>query len=178
MRFTDTLTAGFTQQLATSQLIDIQPGVASVAGERFTPLSMADALSELEAIFAPYGKNWARAPERPSAAKPPETSAISQHAFWSMMQTFLQPGDIILADQGTAAFGAAALRLPTGAQLLVQPLWGSIGYTLPAAFGAQTAASAQRVILIYWRRFRTADHPRAGLYVARWANADYFSVEQ
>jgi len=148
VRFTDTLTAGFTQQLATSQLLDIQPDAASVAGERFAPLSMADALRELEAIFARYGKNWALAPERPPAVTQPDTSAISQHAFWSLMQTFLQPGDIILADQGTAAFGAAALRLPAGAQLLVQPLWGSIGYTLPAAFGAQTAAPAQRVILI------------------------------
>jgi len=30
----------------------------------------------------------------------------------------------------------------------VQPLWGSIGYTLPAAFGAQTAQPQQRVVLI------------------------------
>jgi indolepyruvate decarboxylase len=64
------------------------------------------------------------------------------------MQAFLQPGDLILAEQGTAAFGAAALRLPSQAQLVVQPLWGSIGYTLPAAFGAQTADPDRRVILI------------------------------
>lgn len=54
----------------------------------------------------------------------------------------------MLADQGTAAFGAAALRLPQDVRLLVQPLWGSIGYTLPAAFGAQTARPQQRVVLI------------------------------
>lgn len=33
-------------------------------------------------------------------------------------------------------------------ELIVQPLWGSIGYSLPAAFGAQTAAPERRVILI------------------------------
>ncbi len=82
------------------------------------------------------------------AAPVPDATIISQSAFWQAMQSFIQPGDIILADQGTAAFGAAALRLPAGAQLLVQPLWGSIGYTLPAAFGAQTARPSQRVILI------------------------------
>jgi indolepyruvate decarboxylase len=32
--------------------------------------------------------------------------------------------------------------------LIVQPLWGSIGFTLPAAFGAQTAAPERRVILV------------------------------
>jgi len=77
-----------------------------------------------------------------------DDAVISQRAFWQAMQRFLLPGDIILADQGTAAFGAAALRLPPGAQLLVQPLWGSIGYTLPATFGAQTAQPDRRVILI------------------------------
>ncbi|ORM69017.1 hypothetical protein HA44_21340 [Mixta gaviniae] len=60
----------------------------------------------------------------------------------------MQPGDLILAEQGTAAFGAAALRLPAGAKMVVQPLWGSIGYTLPAAFGAQTAEPDRRVILL------------------------------
>lgn len=148
VRFTDTLTAGFTQQLNPARIIDIQPFAASVAERRFAPLSMADALNELDALFARYGENWAQASDPAPSKAPTETSAISQHHFWTLMQSFLQPGDIILADQGTAAFGAAALRLPPGAQLLVQPLWGSIGYTLPAAFGAQTAAPAQRVILI------------------------------
>ncbi|EPK0920537.1 thiamine pyrophosphate-dependent enzyme, partial [Klebsiella quasipneumoniae] len=55
---------------------------------------------------------------------------------------------IILADQGTAAFGIAALKLPSEASLIVQPLWGSIGFTLPAAYGAQTAAAERRVVLI------------------------------
>ena len=60
----------------------------------------------------------------------------------------LTAGDIILADQGTAAFGAAALKLPVDATLIVQPLWGSIGFTLPAAYGAQIAAAERRVVLI------------------------------
>ncbi len=54
----------------------------------------------------------------------------------------------MLADQGTAAFGAAALRLPVDSRFIVQPLWGSIGFTLPAAFGAQTACPDRRVVLI------------------------------
>ncbi|WP_239954297.1 thiamine pyrophosphate-binding protein [Pantoea sp. Z09] len=148
VRFTDTLTAGFTQNFAPEQLIDIQPFAASVAGERFAPLCMAEALEELETIFAQYGERWALAAASQPAEAADACDSISQNAFWSAMQRFLQPDDIILADQGTAAFGAAALQLPPGAQLLVQPLWGSIGYTLPAAFGAQTAAPAQRVILI------------------------------
>ncbi|MDH2066593.1 indolepyruvate decarboxylase [Pantoea sp. GD03673] len=148
VRFTDTITAGFTQQFAPERLIDLQPFSASVGGEDFSPLSMADALSELQPLFERYGQQWQTA-ITPPAVQPAEPAAvISQHAFWQAMQAFLQPGDLILAEQGTAAFGAAALRLPAQAQLVVQPLWGSIGYTLPAAFGAQTADPDRRVILI------------------------------
>lgn len=148
VRFTDTITAGFTQQFVPERLIDLQPFSASVGGEHFAPLSMADALSELQPLFEHYGQQWQPA-VAPSAVQPAEPAAvISQQAFWQAMQAFLQPGDLILAEQGTAAFGAAALRLPSQAQLVVQPLWGSIGYTLPAAFGAQTADPDRRVILI------------------------------
>ncbi|MCU7366212.1 thiamine pyrophosphate-binding protein [Pantoea stewartii] len=148
VRFTDTITAGFTQQFRPDRLIDVQPHSASVAGQTFAPLSMADALQTLLPLFERYGAGWQSAGPVKPAAPVPDATIISQSAFWQAMQSFIQPGDIILADQGTAAFGAAALRLPAGAQLLVQPLWGSIGYTLPAAFGAQTARPSQRVILI------------------------------
>jgi indolepyruvate decarboxylase len=119
-----------------------------VAGETFAPLTMAQALSALEPLFKQYGAQWALGQTPISTSEPVDDGLITQNAFWQAMQQFLQPGDIILADQGTAAFGAAALRLPQDARLLVQPLWGSIGYTLPAAFGAQTARADRRVILI------------------------------
>ena len=149
VRFTDTLTAGFTQNLPAERLIDLQPFHATVGGERFAPLSFEQALSALLPIYRRHCAHWALADTTGWEENAQNDDAvISQRAFWQAMQRFLQPGDIILADQGTAAFGAAALRLPQGAQLLVQPLWGSIGYTLPATFGAQTAQPGSRVILI------------------------------
>ncbi|QDY42599.1 alpha-keto acid decarboxylase family protein [Candidatus Pantoea soli] len=149
VRFTDTLTAGFTQQLPAERLIDLQPFQATVAGETFAPLSMAQALAALLPVYQQHCAHFALAQASAEEATAPAAAAvISQQAFWQAMQRFLQPGDIILADQGTAAFGAAALRLPQGAELIVQPLWGSIGYTLPATFGVQTACPERRVILI------------------------------
>ncbi|WP_292968444.1 alpha-keto acid decarboxylase family protein [Pantoea sp. UBA4549] len=148
VRFTDTLTAGFTQQLPSERLIDIQPFYTSVAGERFV-LTMKEALAALQPVYQRHCQRWATG-ESMKCEENQQIAAgiITQQAFWQAIQHFLLPGDIILADQGTAAFGAAALQLPEGAQLLVQPLWGSIGYTLPAAFGAQTARPDRRVILI------------------------------
>ncbi|EJQ3709916.1 alpha-keto acid decarboxylase family protein [Salmonella enterica] len=145
-RFVDTLTAGFTQQLPAERTLEIQP-YASRIGETWFNLPMAQAVSTLrelclECAFAP--------PPTRSAGQPVriDKGELTQESFWQTLQQYLKPGDIILVDQGTAAFGAAALSLPDGAEVVVQPLWGSIGYSLPAAFGAQTACPARRVILI------------------------------
>ncbi|EAX6198343.1 alpha-keto acid decarboxylase family protein [Salmonella enterica] len=145
-RFVDTLTAGFTQQLPAERTLEIQP-YASRIGETWFNLPMAQAVSTLrelclECAFAP--------PPMRSAGQPVriDKGELTQESFWQTLQQYLKPGDIILVDQGTAAFGAAALSLPDGAEVVVQPLWGSIGYSLPAAFGAQTACPDRRVILI------------------------------
>ncbi|EHU4969589.1 alpha-keto acid decarboxylase family protein [Salmonella enterica] len=145
-RFVDILTAGFTQQLPAERTLEIQP-YASRIGETWFNLPMAQAVSTLrelclECAFAP--------PPTRSAGQPVriDKGELTQESFWQTLQQYLKPGDIILVDQGTAAFGAAALSLPDGAEVVVQPLWGSIGYSLPAAFGAQTACPDRRVILI------------------------------
>lgn len=145
-RFVDTLTAGFTQQLPAERTLEIQP-YASRIGETWFNLPVAQAVSTLrelclECAFAP--------PPTRSAGQPVriDKGELTQESFWQTLQQYLKPGDIILVDQGTAAFGAAALSLPDGAEVVLQPLWGSIGYSLPAAFGAQTACPDRRVILI------------------------------
>ncbi|ECC3760047.1 alpha-keto acid decarboxylase family protein [Salmonella enterica] len=145
-RFVDTLTAGFTQQLPAERTLEIQP-YASRIGETWFNLPMAQVVSTLrelclECAFAP--------PPTRSAGQPVriDKGELTQESFWQTLQQYLKPGDIVLVDQGTAAFGAAALSLPDGAEVVVQPLWGSIGYSLPAAFGAQTACPDRRVILI------------------------------
>lgn len=145
-RFVDTLTAGFTQQLPAERTLEIQP-YASRIGETWFNLPMAQAVSTLrelclECAFAPPPTRSVGQPVRIAKGE------LTQENFWQTLQQYLKPGDILLVDQGTAAFGAAALSLPDGAEVVVQPLWGSIGYSLPAAFGAQTASPDRRVILI------------------------------
>lgn len=146
-RFVDTLTAGFTQQFAVQRTIDIQPQGARVGQTWFSGLSMEQAVTTLRELCLEL--SFAPLPVKPAGESArDEKGPLTQENFWHTVQQALQPGDILVADQGTAAFGAASLSLPTGAALLVQPLWGSIGYALPATFGAQLAAPGRRVILI------------------------------
>ncbi|OON39074.1 indolepyruvate decarboxylase [Izhakiella australiensis] len=145
--FSDTLTAGFSQQIDRKRTIEIQPCSCRVGDETFSGITFVDAVTVLRQLTVRLTlSDPLDSYHQPDVV--PDACVLSQLQLWRAMQNFIRPGDIILADQGTAAFGAASLRLPPGCRLLVQPLWGSIGYTLPAAFGAQTALPHQRIILL------------------------------
>lgn len=146
--WTDTITAGFTQQIDPLRNIAIDLYRCRVGEQTFRQITMEDSLAVLRRLAARYGERWRDPVASPPALPTSEAGALTQNAFWRIMQDFLRPGDIVLADQGTAAFGAAALRLPDDVTFICQPLWGSIGFTLPAAWGAQIACPARRVILL------------------------------
>lgn len=148
VKFTDTLTAGFTQHFTLQQTIDIQPNATRVGERWFSGITMVDAVNALHQLCKHQVSGWPVPKQKPPALPESTNGKLDQHAFWQAMQNFLQAGDIVLADQGTAAFGAATLTLPPGVTFIAQPLWGSIGFTLPAAFGAQTACPNRRVVLL------------------------------
>lgn len=148
VRFTDTITAGFSQKLTTQQTIDIQPDATRIGERWFSGLPMAQAVDILHHLCKRQVSHWPSPGQKPPALPAGENGQLDQHAFWQAVQKFIEPGDILLADQGTAAFGAATLTLRAGMTFIAQPLWGSIGYTLPAAFGAQTACPNRRVVLL------------------------------
>jgi indolepyruvate decarboxylase len=148
VRFFDTITAGFSQNIPTEKCIDIQPFEARVGQQTFAQIPMREAVKGLHQLTLSLVKLWQPPVVQHPALPEANSFGLGQVVFWQQMQGFLQPGDIVIADQGTACFGAAALTLPKGCQFIVQSLWGSIGYTLPAAFGAQTAEPSRRVILI------------------------------
>lgn len=148
VKFTDTLTAGFTQHFTFQQTIDIQPNATRIGERWFSGIAMVQAIEVLHQLCKHQVSGWPTPQQKPPALPPATSGKLDQHTFWQSLQGFLQAGDIVLADQGTAAFGAATLTLPAGVTFIAQPLWGAIGFTLPAAFGAQTACPNRRVVLL------------------------------
>ncbi|KAB2569462.1 Pyruvate decarboxylase [Lasiodiplodia theobromae] len=72
-------------------------------------------------------------------ALPDSSSLVDQQSFWIRLSSFLRSGDIVLAETGTAAYGAHSLVLPADTTLINSALWLSIGYALAAAQGAALA---------------------------------------
>ena len=146
--FTDTITAGFTHRIPVEKSIEIQPFAARVGKRWFSGIGMQEAVNALITLSRDFSAQWQIQPARVMKSASADNGHLTQRHFWQTLEKYLQPHDILLGDQGTAAFGLADLTLPQGASLIVQPLWGSIGYTLPAAFGAQTSQSDRRVVLV------------------------------
>jgi indolepyruvate decarboxylase len=148
--FTDVLTAGFTHRINPEAVIELKPDLALIGGQAYpgVPLleglrALADMVDRAQASRQRYRAALVAAPEQPSA-----WGKISQATLWPAVERFLRPGDVLVAEQGTAFFGMGLRRLPQRTTFLGQPLWGSIGYALPAAFGAYHACPDQRVIAL------------------------------
>lgn len=133
---------------------DVDPAVelglrdARVGDHRFADLDLVDSLQ----VLADHLERQGKTPLPPVPAVPvvPATtprSELSQAELWQTIQEWLPAGTPLLADAGTAYYGAAGLSLPPGAELVGQPIWSSIGYTLPALLGTALGDRTTRPVL-------------------------------
>ena len=70
---------------------------------------------------------------------------LSQYMY--AFKNFMKPDDTIYTETGTSQYGLSFMNLKKGVDFEAQPLWDSIGYTLPAVLGSQIADPEGRHIL-------------------------------
>ncbi|WP_426446253.1 alpha-keto acid decarboxylase family protein [Paenibacillus sp. S-38] len=138
--------ANFTAKLDSPRLIDIQPEAVRI-GEALYPGIPADVMlrtlqesgfrfGSLPRIGHPY-EEVTGAPEE----------AVCARSYYPRFQRMLKERDIVVVETGTLAYGMSEVRLPKGADYIHQGGWQSIGYAVPAAFGAAAADPQRRVVL-------------------------------
>jgi TPP-dependent 2-oxoacid decarboxylase len=152
--FTDMVSGFFSQHIDSARTIDVDQYQSSVAGHVFAPLEMGAALDALTQILVrrgisspPVSSPQDQEPDT-CAETPARDRPLTQQMVWDRLCEALTPGNVVLADQGTSFYGMADHRLPQGVTFIGQPLWGSIGYTLPAAVGAAVAHPDRRTVLL------------------------------
>ncbi len=155
VQFTDLNSGFFTQQISRARTIELAALQASVGHALFEPITLPRALKALTEIvrIRAEGRSPSSAAAPPDAPPPPLTdeqrsAELDQTSLWQGVADQLRPGDIVLADQGTSFYGMATHRLPRDVIFIGQPLWASIGYTVPALLGACLAAPGRRGILL------------------------------
>lgn len=150
VQFTDLTSGFFTQRLDAARTIEIRGESARIGDREFAPIAMADALDAVTTAVRVADLPTAvdsRADAAPPASAP-EDAPLSQASLWDEVGAAIRPGDTVLADQGTAFYGMADHRLPHDVVFVGQPLWASIGFTLPALLGAALARPDRRPVLL------------------------------
>lgn len=149
--FTDMVSGFFSQRIDPAKTIDIGVEQSTVGSQVFAPLEIGAALDALTTILTERGIRSPAVvadPDTVSADRPGRDEPLNQNVLWDRFCEALTPGNIVLADQGTSFYGMATHRLPQGVTFIGQPLWGSIGYTLPATLGAGLAERDRRPVLL------------------------------
>jgi indolepyruvate decarboxylase len=77
---------------------------------------------------------------------PDGSAKLTQAAYWEALQGYLQPGDVLLTDNGTS-YAIFGFHLPPKCTVVASVIWGSIGYSVGALLGTLTAAPERRHLL-------------------------------
>jgi indolepyruvate decarboxylase len=149
-------TGMFSNQLDPSKMVTVWPdhvqiGTVVKKGGRndatYGPVNIKDVL---EGLTKKAPKFQAPAFSRPALF--PVVGApgdkVTDVSLISLVQTFLAPGDTVVADTGTVDLAATAMLLPDGVQFQHQVLWGCIGWATAATLGVALADPSRRVILL------------------------------
>jgi indolepyruvate decarboxylase len=137
----------FTARLDPEKTIRISLHRVHVGKKLFPNVELRDLLAALKSAL-PH-REWKHiAPAPPDPITGRGDDPIDAAALYPRWEKFLRPGDLLMAETGTASMGMGLTRMPKGAMFYNQTLWGSIGWATPAAFGAAVAAPDRRVVLI------------------------------
>jgi indolepyruvate decarboxylase len=147
----DFTTGFFTQGFDPTAAVELALDHARVGYAVFPDVRLDDAIAALDRVLA-AARLTEPAERARSVAAPPshrhDADLLDHAALWAEVQGWLAPDTTLVAEAGTAFYGALDLTLPERCDLLGQPMWSSIGYTIPATLGAGLARPQCRPVLI------------------------------
>ncbi|WP_237188370.1 alpha-keto acid decarboxylase family protein [Rothia nasimurium] len=150
VEFTDTTTGIYSHQIDFGRVINVAAESTSIAGRHYAPLTMARALDILKEVALELkleGTDF----EAPADEEPlPKITnkALTQDALWKVLSSNLDEKNTVVVDMGTSFFGMATRKFPRDSRFIGMPLWGSIGYSIPALLGAAMADTESRGVLM------------------------------
>ena len=150
VEFTDTTTGIYSHQIDFGRVINIGAESTSIAGRHYAPLTMASALNIVKEVSLELGLKGTPF-EAPTSEEPlPDITddALTQDVLWKVLSSNLDEKNTVVVDMGTSFFGMATRKFPRDSRFIGMPLWGSIGYSIPALLGAAMADTDSRGVLM------------------------------
>ncbi|MGH1978187.1 alpha-keto acid decarboxylase family protein [Rothia sp. L_38] len=150
VEFTDTTTGIYSHQIDFGRVINIGAESTSIAERHYAPLTMASALNIVKEVSLELGLKGTPF-EAPTSEEPlPDITddALTQDVLWKVLSSNLDEKNTVVVDMGTSFFGMATRKFPRDSRFIGMPLWGSIGYSIPALLGAAMADTDSRGVLM------------------------------
>ena len=147
-KITDSASAGFSYQFDIDDVIMLNHHNIKIGSGQRTDLTLPSIIASLQDVKYRHNATVRKHKHDNLQVDDDNKAPLTQATYFAMMQTFIQPDDVVIAEQGTSFFGAYDFWLNTNNKFIGQPLWGSIGYTLPATLGSQLADMNRRNILL------------------------------
>jgi len=141
-------TSGFTYRISRLNTIDFHSYGVQVKYSEYPGVRMNGVLRK---VTQKLGKlsNVIKGPspsnEIPLTETESRNNVITHAWFWPRLGQWLQQGDVLLTETGTANFGIWETRFPKDVIAISQVLWGSIGYATGACQGAALAAKERGI---------------------------------
>jgi len=142
-------TMSFTYKLPTRNAVDLHTEHVTVEGKVFD-LHMHGLLQRLSSLVdasklagKPHSEQVFDVHRAASASLPEASypdSTITHAYLWRQLSKWLRPNDVLCTEIGSSYLGVWDTQFPANTFAISQTLWGSIGYTLPAAQGVALAA--------------------------------------
>ncbi len=135
-------TTGFSYRTSRLNTIDFHSTHCTVRYSEYPSVAMRGVLRKVTERVNIY--NLSPTPvmkvQNEAAKNLDSSNTITQAWFWPRIGEYLQKGDIVVTDTGTAEFGIWETKFPPGVTGVTQILWGSIGWSVGAAQGAALGA--------------------------------------
>lgn len=148
VRFSDAATGFFTHNISKKHYISIQQYDINMPENNFPGIDISAFLTALNQNLEKSGRKLpALSNQFTTAIAEVSDTALTHRSLWHQVSGFLKDQDVIMGEVGTSNSGLSGILLPKTANYISQPLWGSIGYTLPALLGSMFAAPDRRHLL-------------------------------
>jgi TPP-dependent 2-oxoacid decarboxylase len=146
----DFTTGSFTHRYDSALAVELAVDHARIGRAVYPGVRLEDSLAVLHQLVSESQFADASAVALTAPASVPGGNldeSLNHERFWARVQDWLPPSTTVAAEIGTALYGVLDLRLPPESDLLGQPVWSSIGFTLPAVLGAALARPDRRPVL-------------------------------
>ena len=145
--FNEINTSAYTSRIDPGKLVTIGVDHVRIGDRIYNPVRMGDVFDGLaRAVKKNFGYS---APPREAPTKPggKPDDPITAVNMYPRFRDFLKPLDRIVLESGSMTSGMVPLPLPEGAEVQLQPLWGSIGWATGATLGIALADPSRRTVL-------------------------------